>query len=88
MSMSSKTVRSAAAVALAAALFAAPAAQAASPASPLARGWQQLIRLIAPEGLGLDPNGYKLHLSTSSGGAPAVSATLRRTAAGSAARRR
>jgi hypothetical protein len=59
MSLSPKIARRSAALALAAALLAAPAARATGPSSPFARGWQGLVRLIAREGLGLDPNGTR-----------------------------
>jgi hypothetical protein len=77
MTMSPKTARlSVAAVTLAAALLAAPAAQASARPSPLAQGWERLVRLVAGQGLGLDPNGWKLRswsvprgVETPSGGA-------------------
>ena len=80
--MPSPSIRiSAAAVALAAALLAAPA-QAAShhgQVSVLAAGWQRLVRLIGHEGAGLDPNGYKARPINTAGTAGAAAATTPRT---------
>jgi hypothetical protein len=81
--MPSPSIRiSAAAVALAAALLAAPAQAAGHTghASVLAAGWQRLVRLIGHEGLGLDPNGYKARpINTAGTGGVAAAAGTPRT---------
>jgi hypothetical protein len=84
MSMSSQTARFAAAAALAAALVASPAA-AAPPPSPLARGWQQLVDLLGRQGLGLDPNGWKLRSRSQPRGADGASGAVRTAVARSVA---
>jgi hypothetical protein len=75
MKMSTRTVRiSAAALALAATLSIAPAADAAGLPAPLVEAWRRLVRLVADEGVGVDPSGFRVKAvsSTPAGTASAL----------------
>jgi hypothetical protein len=83
--MPSPSIRiSAAAVALAAVLLAAPAQAAGhnGHASVLAAGWQRLVRLIGREGAGLDPNGFRPRPISTAGTAAAAAPRTITTGAG------
>ncbi len=83
MKMSTRTVRiSAGALALAATLSIAPAANAAGLSAPWVEAWRRLVRLVANEGVGVDPNGFRVKsVSSSPGGTAAAAAPQVATAA-------